>query len=352
MAYKRWSKKKIKEQLKYLKARYDYTKDERYLTDIKGLQDVLSGDIIPFDVPFTFQDRLEDDAAALELYYDFLDDIEEFSKRNAEKFNSVSIPKIDGIGNLTPSLLFSFLKEFFYEFDEEFGKVFDIVYAERFNNLMFSNGRSISFHLPTIQYTYINITKNDTVDDFINAVHEYTHAIVDYICYREPGYSYPFCELVSMFMEMIAADYMTECYLGMETDLNTIRLSQAKNIVVYAENVTIEKNYFYTVGEAQDRKVVIDTIQTLSGKSRTYINKLLDKTAMEKLSYTIPYLTAIELYYLYISDKERCVELVKYLIYVKSVENYNVDLNDNGIVLNEHSDEWMNTIIQRKKDLR
>ena len=54
--------------------------------------------------------------------------------------------------------------------------------------------------------------------------------------------------------------------------------------------------------------------------------------------------------YLYKSDKEKCVELIKYLIYVSYRENYNVDLVDNGIILNTHSTEWIDTLIKRKND--
>ena len=349
MAYTKWNERKIRQQMRYLKRRYDFTKDERFLEDYNGLVTFLDGDIRPFSIPFTFQDGLIDDANALELYFDFLDDIEDFAKNNADKLAATSLPKITSIANLTPSLILDFLRDFFYDFDEDFGKIFDRVYKERFNNLMFSDDRSISFHIPSLKYTYINITKDDSADDFINAVHEYTHAIVDYICYREPEESYPFCELVSMFMELIAADYLMDCFLNMDDDVNTLRIAQAKNLVIYAENISIERNYFFTHDDVEDKKKFVTDIHALTGKSKGYIKRLLDKTAMEKLSYTIPYLTAIELYYLYQEDKEYCVDLIKYLMVVNNKENYNLDLNDNGVILNEHSTEWVDTIIKRKK---
>ena len=350
MAYKHWSEKKIKHQIKELKSKYAHTKNELFLEDAESLKQLLNGDIDVFNMPFTFQDQLEDDARALELHFDFLDDIEKFALENAKKFQDFQLDGIFPIGNLSPSLILDFMKEFFYDYDEKFGKVFDELYKERFNNLMFSKGRSISYYVPSLEYSYINIFKDNTLDDFVNAVHEYTHAIVDRLYYREQGYTnYPFIELFSMFMEMIAADYMMDMFDDMEEDLNTIRLAGAKQLVVYAENISIEKNYIYQTHEIEDRKKVIAGMVNLSGKSRTYVKKLLDKTAIEKLSYTIPYITAIELYYLYKTDKDACKNLIEYLIYVDGLENYNVNLNDNGIILNTHSSEWIDTLIKRKK---
>lgn len=353
MAYKRWDKNKIRQQVKYLKSRYKHTKDVRFLIDAQHLETLLT---IPsnlfevFSTPTTFKDGLLEDFKALELYYDFLDDIKEFSANNADKFKDLKPFEVDHIANLTPSLLFSFLKDFFYDFDKEFGEIYESIHKERQHNLMFSEDRSISYYVPALEYSYINITKNDTVDDFLNAVHEYTHAIVDRLYFRLSEEEYPFTELVSIFMEMIAADYIKEAYLGMDEDINTSQLSGAKKITVYAENISIQHNYFLAKEETNTRKEFVQDITKMSGKTNSYIKRLLSKTAMEKLTYTIPYLTAIELYYLYKSDKERCVELIKYLIYVSYRENYNVDLVDNGIILNTHSTEWIDTLIKRKND--
>ena len=353
MAYKRWDKNKIRQQVKYLKSRYKHTKDVRFLIDAQHLETLLT---IPsnlfevFSIPTTFKDGLLEDFKALELYYDFLDDIKEFSVNNADKFKDLKPFEVDHIANLTPSLLFSFLKDFFYDFDKEFGEIYESIHKERQHNLMFSEDRSISYYVPALEYSYINITKNDTVDDFLNAVHEYTHAIIDRLYFRLSEEEYPFTELVSIFMEMIAADYIKEAYLGMDEDINTSQLSGAKKITVYAENISIQHNYFLAKEETNTRKEFVQDITKMSGKTNSYIKRLLSKTAMEKLTYTIPYLTAIELYYLYKSDKERCVELIKYLIYVSYRENYNVDLVDNGIILNTHSTEWIDTLIKRKND--
>ena len=175
MAYKRWDKNKIRQQVKYLKSRYKHTKDVRFLIDAQHLETLLT---IPsnlfevFSTPTTFKDGLLEDFEALELYYDFLDDIKEFSANNADKFKDLKPFEVDHIANLTPSLLFSFLKDFFYDFDKEFGEIYESIHKERQHNLMFSEDRSISYYVPALEYSYINITKNDTVDDFLNAVHE------------------------------------------------------------------------------------------------------------------------------------------------------------------------------------
>ena len=111
MAYKKWNRRKMRAQQKYLKTRYDFTKDERFLFDTQFLKDILAGKVNPFSYSLSFNDQMVDDAAAMDLYYDFLDDICDFAKTNTKKFDDIKVFEADPIGNLTPSLLFSFLKD-------------------------------------------------------------------------------------------------------------------------------------------------------------------------------------------------------------------------------------------------
>ena len=352
MYYERWNRNKIREQLKYLQSLPSSKIDDKCLEDIEHLKLLLdkNNTFDCFDVSCSFREQMIDDANSMELYFDFLDDIEIFVD-NASIIKKSHYCYVDSYKDIPVSTLFSFLKEFFHDFDSEFGKAFDRVYAEKRNNLRFNEERSIQLHIPTLQYSYISIEKTNTLHDFINAVHEYSHAIADLICYRDPYSTYPFAELVSMFMELVAADYMMDCYMNMDRDLNSIRINSCKDILIYADNINIEKTYFYAYDEIDDRRKVINGMKNICGKSTQYVSRILEKTAMEKLSYTIPYMTAVELYYLYLKDKKETIHILKHLMIVEREKNYNDELKKNGIYLNTHSADWADTLIKRKKKL-
>lgn len=351
MAFKAWSIDKMYDQLDYLRSLPDDKKTPQCLDDIINLENLLNignGEIPVFDFPATFREQLMEDMLAIEAYQDFLFDVKVFSE-NAPVFHGFDVGAVNVMKNITPNMIFKFLKEFFQQFDSEFGKTFYYVYRERFHNIKFSNNRPISYHLPSIPYSYLNLSREHTIEDFLNAVHEYTHAIVDHLCYHDSSIDYPFGELVSVFMELVAADYLMEEYSKLDKDVNTLRLSSCKNLVIYAENISIEHDYFSAPREIDDWKKAVQSIQDISGKSKRYIRNLLQTTALEKLSYTVPYITAIELYYLYLQDKKTCIKVLKYLIYLEANGNYNEKLKECGILLNTHSTDWVDTLISRKK---
>lgn len=351
MAFKHWNTKLMESQFAVLKSRPISKMDPQWYSDMINLRAILypqNTESLCFPQAATLREQLADDEEALQDYCDFLSDIGVFANEG-RPINSIDECLVYSVGNITPDLLFEFMKDFFHQFDNEFGRVFESIYSERYNNLQFSDLRSITYHIPTFKYSYINITKNDTLEDFLNSIHEYTHAIVDRICYRDQWNSYPFSELVSLFMELIAADYMIEIYEDVEEDLNILQINSCKSLVVYAEHISIERDYFCACDERDEWKKVVSGIQSLSGKSKNYIKKLLNKSAREKLCYTVPYLTAIELYYIYKQDKKACIELLKYLMLLEKDNGYNEELKGIGITLNKHSGKWVNSLINTKK---
>lgn len=349
MRYKNWNKNLIRAQISKLESLYKETKDNSLLDEIEGLKNLLNDNVQIFNTPRSFYHLLKDDISAICLYYDFLADIEEFSKLGI-LVHSKDIKPIDEFNNITPSLIMSFTHDFFNSIDKELASEFNKIFRERNCNTKFTNNRSYSCYVPTFKYSYINITKNNTVDDFLNSIHEYSHGIADRIYYRGDYSFYPFIELLSMFMELLASDYLIEHYLDFEYNVGMAKLAGCKKIIGYSKELSIESNYFSSTDEIYSKGKIIKHIAASTGKTKKYIEHLFKTPAIEKFTYTIPYMVVIELYYLYKIDPEYTLNLVKTLIKMEPVENYNVFLQDNGIILNNHSKEHTLSLVNNVKN--
>lgn len=338
MKYRNWNEKLIRAQMNKLETLYNERRDPRLLEELEGLRNILNDSIQLFSIPKSFLFHLKNDIEAICLYYDFLEDIETFSKLGI-LVHSKDIKAVDEFDNISTSLLMSFIHDFFNSLDKEFAIEFNKVFRERYNNIKFSKDRSYSCYVPTLKYSYMNITKNNTIDDFLNTSHEYAHSIADRIRYRGDYSYYPFIELFPMFIELIASDYLLEHYLDFEYNVSMANLASCKKVIDYAKEITIESSYLSSRDELCSKRKVVKHISVSTGKTKKYVEGLFKTPAIEKFTYTIPYMTVIELYYLYKLDPERAMDLVKQIIKMDNVENYQVFLQDRDIILNEHAKE-------------
>lgn len=349
MKYKNWNKNLIRAQINKLESLYKESKDSSLLDEIEGLKNLLNDNVQIFSLPKSFYHLLKDDISSICLYYDFLSDIEDFSKLSI-LVHSRDIKPIDEFDNITPSLIMSFIHDFFNSLDKEFANEFNKIFRERSSNTRFTNSRSYSCYIPTFKYSYMNITKNNTVDDFLNSIHEYSHSVADRIYYRGNYSFYPFVELLPMFMELLASDYLIEHYLDFEYNVGMAKLAGLKKVIGYAKELSIESAYFADREEILSKGKVVKQISASTGKTKKYVENLFKTPAIEKFTYTIPYMVIIELYYLYKLDPEYALYLLKVLLKMDPVENYNIFLQDNGIILNEHAKDHTLKLIDSVKN--
>lgn len=348
MKYKNWNKILIRAQINKLEALYKETRNISLLEEIEGLKNLLNDNVQIFSIPRSFYNLLKEDINSICLYYDFLSDIEEFAKLGIF-VHSRDIKPIDEFDNITPSLIMSFIHDFFNSLDKEFAGEFNKIFRERNYNTRFTKTRSFSCYIPTLKYSYLNIAKNNTIDDFLNSVHEYSHGIADRIYYRGDYSFYPFIELLPMFMELIASDYLIEHYLDFEYNVGMALLAECKKILGYAKELSIESAYFANREDISSKSKVIKQISASTGKTKKYVENMFKTPAIEKFTYTIPYMTIIELYYLYKLDPEYALYLIKIILKMEDVENYNVFLQDKGIILNQHAKEYTLKLVESVK---
>lgn len=307
MAYKSWNLIQLTIQLRKVKAMGDKI-DE----DI--IKQLLNDSIIPFDND-SYPNTKEFNKAILDEYSYYLPYIQDLSLK--KPFN---IPKHSPISIPIESQL-EFLYEFFSTTTPEWMNLFDSIYKERKKNLKVANSGNYSIYLGSIDYSYISLNKNYEIDDLFNLVHEYTHSIIDRINYRMSYNShYPFIEIGPLLMECISALLMREYYLDIDSNVEDYLKEILNLIITYSKNI-ININ---------------DSIDTCT------IQRNAD--LIHDISYVIPYIHIFELFYLYLSDKEKWFYTLNRIIEFPPTNNYIEEMKKLGLTPNRFMDRYINDL--------
>lgn len=311
-------------------------------TDVEVLKRLLKNTNTFFEQSDIFIEKIKDDIDACSMFNDFIIAITNFS--GLDEY----LPQEDiYISELAypESLLFELIYEFYTGLNQEIKDLFIGVFAQRHNNVQFSDTRSYNSFLPGLRYSYINIEKDNSIIDFENAVHEYAHSIADLICYRVDSYSsYPFTELFPIFMSFLFLDYVDDTLENIHDEVRVLKVINARNMTGYATTI----RDFYTFLKLIDNTKLLETkkafINNMSKMLEIKMGKvaqILETSILEQFSYTIPYLTAIELYYIWKEDNVLALSLLKKLQTMPDSNNYYEELQKLGINLNEHGKEYI-----------
>lgn len=307
MAYKSWNLIQLTIQLRKVKAMGDKI-DE----DI--IKQLLNDSIIPFDND-SYPNTKEFNKAILDEYSYYLPYIQDLSLKkpfNIPRHSQISIPIESQL---------EFLYEFFSTTTPEWMNLFDSIYKERKKNLKVANSGNYSIYLGSIDYSYISLNKNYEIDDLFNLVHEYTHSIIDRINYRMSYNShYPFIEVGPLLMECISALLMREYYLDIDSNVEDYLKEILSLIITYSKNI-ININ---------------DNIDTCT------IQRNAD--LIHDISYVIPYIHIFELFYLYLSDKEKWFYTLNRIIEFPPTNNYIEEMKKLGLTPNRFMDRYINDL--------
>ncbi len=341
MKYKQWNISKMNEQLAILRKLYRQTRNEDLLYDIDLLQSAKERNVKPFEYPGTFRDQLIEEAIAVKDNIPFLEDISIFGELDPLLRRDL-IDYEDEYNISTKDLLY-FIHDFYREIDPEMARIFFKIFKERRDNLKFTPDRGITFTTDKLNYSYIAVARQDVVADYINAIHEYAHAIADRLYYRNNYNSgYPFIELMPLFMQFLACDKMMEDFDNVSKDVTGYKANELDIFIQFARSIDMMSCYlgqlcFEPERLPRKKKEIITDMMTRLHTGKEEVLDLLDVSTLERLSYLIPYMTAIELYYLYKSDPERAIYTLKGIVTMPEQENYGIALADKEICLNEHS---------------
>ena len=351
--YNKWNKNVINEQINKVAVMNAENPSLKYERDLDSLCRVRNNEAKLFEHEQKFSDQIIYDKNLIDTYRPFVDDIKCFSDENDNlPFKSIGLINTWEIPN---KYLISFTHDFYNSIDRDFAKIFNKFFKEKKNNLRLARrnaegfDRNYTTYIKSLNYAYFNIALTDTVDDFLSMIHEYAHAIADYMHYRPYYSSYPFIELLPLLMERIASDKLTEDFEGMENDVYIMNGLEDKMVLQFAQEISVEDKCLSLYSNNRTRKGYINNISKCTGDTKAKSEKMLNNSTEEKLSYTIPYLTMIELYDLYLKDPQKCLFLMKEIINLNGIKDYHKFLSNNNINLNEHSKEY---IEEEKKKIR
>ena len=320
--------------------------DEVALRTIATLDKLIKGPTPPFISPESVQAKIYQDRMFLLKDQKFIKDIEEFHKlQHTLKSKRKLILDEKDISN---SLLLSVTHDFYNSLDQDIAKHFNKLFKDRRENLKFTDKPSESYFLPSFGTGYINLQRDYTISDFIFLIHEYAHLIQDRIKYRDSFLHYPFNEMLPILMEMLALDFIEESFEDFEEDEKIIKISRMKTNLKYASEILKEYQYIHTVDTTKRTRDMIADIATSTNLSKRDAYKLINMSAEQKLTYLIPTILDIELYYLFYFDRDRCIDLIYKLIGVDNID-YRKYIKDSGIVLNQHSKQYIKEI---KRDIK
>lgn len=223
-------------------------------------------------------------------------------------------------------LFYSQVLEFYNEADDHLKFIKDSYDTEGETLFLKSVGEAFVF-----SPNYSNITK------FTILIHEIQHVIDFYI---NPDFTeeYVIRETIAMFMEMIAADYISSKYklfdegFKRQQYLHTIVKYQAHNVLFKTDALDI----------VSDSKLLgqdeIINLLNKEGFDQDDLNFYFDQGITTDMAYQMAYLIAIELYTIYYKDKDLALKICEDIIVNGNANNifslldkYDIKLNNNVI---------------------
>lgn len=188
---------------------------------------------------------------------------------------------------------------------------------------------------------FISLSKENTIEDYINPTHEYLHVLwgilnINTMYYLE-------AECLSILGELITTyEFKKNSILKEEAikyDIKNINrlYSFIKDIQIKKELIKIDKKYIPNILEKYNI-------------NKKYLNELYESSIIYDYRTTLSYLIAIELFELYKQDKEKCIYIIENLI--KDEDNISSKLKKNNITLLTNDDKYIKTLKKEYEDYK
>ena len=205
--------------------------------------------------------------------------------------------------------------DFFKNLNSKFYKIFLKPFNYRYDHTIFLTDSEENlfsgetFHLICTDETFINVYRDSTINDLLIAIHEYTHAICleinPYDCDIEKGL---FVEISTLFMELVAQDYITNTLNSEEgmiarinRHLNTIDDAILINLTIAL--MDIEKNNLHNFQSGKEikryRYLLPEDLRKFS------LTEYLNLYYASQEEYLDSYMYAVELYEIYKNDPDK-----------------------------------------------
>lgn len=254
-------------------------------------------------------------------YYDYLDAIFTFYEASEEECLTQTAYEMI-IDNYEQ--VFTSVHDFYKSLDKRWFDIFNTIYKERHSTVALSNKRSCSILFPNTKLWVANIEVDGSIEDYVNVVHEYAHGIDDIIANRVRTYSPEniFLELFPLVCQILYLknnsdiQYQGEIYKCL-TNLRLSMLSEAEvikakyNLINAFPNVTSTRNLSRLIKRHMNQVI-----------SKQDLNLLFSNSLVDSISYTYPYIIALELVNIYQNDPDLFKYDMNYILNSKDHPQY------------------------------
>lgn len=257
----------------------------------------------------------------------------------------------------------SLSKETLLTITHDFYKSLDHQYYQYFLNFFHNTNTHITFKaahldedysgesimLPSINEYFVKIERIFTIEDIITTIHEYSHLISSKINYNHilPAKNL-LSEIDSLFMELIASDYLENLFKNDEANIAKIinhesYISTSEIFNDLFKLITIEKNL---ISGYQSNKTLKQFALSKCSLQPLELEGLINNYNTNSITYLTSYLFAIELYNLYKTDQEKAIYYLKKIILLicNDEKEYYDNIKKLGIIPNQTIQSFNNEI--------
>lgn len=231
----------------------------------------------------------------------------------------------------------------------------DRLHIRKLSPNVVTSGQTYSVYKTDI--TFVELGVNRTAQDYVSAIHEFGHGIscaINPVAMYDFG-KYCFIELESLFFELLGLDYLSD-KMNLEKDSFDISMQVLKDYIYSAQLIVDKLDAYNTLDSNQlyNKNIFRSYLMNEVGCNKLAVNDVLRTYIRDYFHYIISYLTAVELYIIYQSDKLLALNLLQkiittkqdfpigYLNYVKSL----------GLEPGKNFDKYLEILFNKAKDLK
>lgn len=226
------------------------------------------------------------------------------------------------------------------EFDKIFSKIVSL------KNICVFSDDSVTFdgdsiYLPYYEEQYMRFNYSFNFNDAVTGAHESGHGIEQYLNPASSLYFGLFDEVISTFFEFLFANYYTNSPDFSEDSITCSALQFYRNN--YTASRLLDDFYLVKQVEPKGNRTLEESVRYYIRKNKKFVRDVLNSNTLNDFPYMIGYLIAIELYYIYLQDRDKAFYLVKKICEMHHSDDYGGFINYLeflGININEHVEDY------------
>lgn len=321
-----WNKSIIDEQIKYLE-RIE-SKTELIIEDIETLKETRKNIVNNYSYKYELSQE-NYDYNFLKKYNVILNPIIKKHINKVVLYRNLKLNKI----NISKKDILIFTQDMIRDINKDwFNTLLPFFYDK--NILKYkSNISNYVVPIKSINKYYISLSKHNNVKDFIIPIHEYLH-IYNHIK-NDSNSFFMENEFLSILGELIVSYEMKEQNLFKE-DVLKLSLINYRDMLYFIKDTNLRKELIRNKLSNKEK------IYYVKHKYNEYINDVYSASLFYHYDTIISYFIAIELFNIYLRDKEKCMYLCDQLI--KDNSFLNTKLRKYNINLLDHDEEYFKTL--------